>query len=61
MVDAAASGALMSKTHKAAYELLEELASNNYQWPIERAMPRKTARVLELDHWQHKWQLCLSN
>ena len=39
----------MSKTHEAAYELLEELASNNYQWPTERAMPRKTARVLELD------------
>ncbi|XP_030963798.1 uncharacterized protein LOC115984958 [Quercus lobata] len=49
MVDAAASGALMSKTHEVAYELLEELASNNYQWPIERAMPRKIARVLELD------------
>ena len=48
MVDAAAGGALMSKTHKAAYELLEELASN-YQWPTERAMPRKTAGVLELD------------
>ena len=45
MVDAAAGGALMSKTHEAAYELLEELASNNYQWPTERAMPRKTARV----------------
>ena len=48
MVDAAAGGALMSKTHEAAYELLEELASN-YQWPTERAMPRKTAGVLELD------------
>ena len=30
MVDATAGGALMSKTHGAAYELLEELASNNY-------------------------------
>ena len=49
MVDAAASGALMSKTPEAAYELMEELASNNYQWPTERAMPRKTAGVLELD------------
>ncbi|KAL4597574.1 hypothetical protein ACB092_11G000200 [Castanea dentata] len=49
MVDAAAGGALMSKTHEAAYELLEELASNNYQWPTERAMPRKIAGVLELD------------
>ena len=31
MVDAATGGALMSKTHEATYELLEELASNNYQ------------------------------
>ena len=49
MVDAAIGGALMSKTHEATYELLEELSSNNYQWPTERAMPRKIARVLELD------------
>ena len=49
MVDAAAGGALMSKTHEAAYELLEELASNYYQWPTEKAMPRKTTGVLELD------------
>ena len=49
MVNAAASGALISKTHEVAYELLEELASNNYQWPTERAMPRKTVGVLELD------------
>ena len=35
MVDATASGALMSKTHEAAYELLEELASNKYQWPTK--------------------------
>ena len=49
MVNATAGGALMSKTHEAAYELLEELASNNYQWPTERTMPRKIAGVLELD------------
>ena len=48
MVDEAAGGALMSKTHEVAYELLEELASNNYQWPTERAMPRKIAGVLEI-------------
>ena len=49
MVDAVVGGALMSKTHEAAYELLEELVSNNYQWPIEKAMLRKTVGVLELD------------
>lgn len=35
MVDAVVGGALMSKTHKAAYELLEELASKNFQWISE--------------------------
>ncbi|KAF5454420.1 hypothetical protein F2P56_024087 [Juglans regia] len=49
MVDAAARGALMSKTHEAAYELLEELASNNYQQHSERVMPRKAFEVFELD------------
>ncbi|KAF5441978.1 hypothetical protein F2P56_037072, partial [Juglans regia] len=49
MVNVAIGGVLMSKTHEAAYELLEELASNNYQWFVEKAMPRKMAGVFELD------------
>lgn len=47
MVDATAGGTLMSKTHEEAYELLEELASNNYQWPSKRSRPK--AHVVELD------------
>lgn len=39
----------MSKIHEAAYEILEELVSNNYQWSAERAMPRKKAGVFEFD------------
>jgi hypothetical protein len=31
MIDVATTRALMSKTHKVAYEIFEELASNNYQ------------------------------
>lgn len=45
MVDAAAGGALMGKTPYKAYKLLEDMVSNNYQWPSERLMPRKVARV----------------
>jgi len=30
MVDAIVGGALMSETHEATYDLLEELAYNNY-------------------------------
>lgn len=37
MIDAATGGALMSKTHDEAYTLLEEMASNNYQWPSDRS------------------------
>ena len=35
LIDVAAGGAFMSKTQDAAYEFLEEMAVNNYQWPIE--------------------------
>ncbi|XP_021831504.1 uncharacterized protein LOC110771504 [Prunus avium] len=48
LVDAAAGGALMAKTATEAFELLETMASNNYQWPSERMNP-KPAGVLEVD------------
>ena len=32
IIDAAVGGALMGKEHDEAYELLEEMASNSYQW-----------------------------
>ncbi|WRX24303.1 Retrotransposon gag domain - like 10 [Theobroma cacao] len=35
-IDAVARGVLMSKSINEAYDLLEEIASNNYQWPYER-------------------------
>ena len=49
LVDAASSGTLISKTAKGATSLLEEMASNNYQWPIERTTAKKVARIHELD------------
>ena len=39
----------MGKERDEAYELLEEIASNSYQWQSDRAMPRKAARVHEID------------
>ncbi|KAL6288360.1 hypothetical protein ACE6H2_005870 [Prunus campanulata] len=47
-IDAAAGGALMGKTETEAYNLLEEMASNNYQWPSERSTPKK-AGIHEID------------
>ncbi|XP_062103280.1 uncharacterized protein LOC133814318 [Humulus lupulus] len=39
----------MSKSANEAYELLEEMAMNNYQWPTERGKSKKVARMMELD------------
>ncbi|XP_062076363.1 uncharacterized protein LOC133781409 [Humulus lupulus] len=48
--NAATCGAFVSKGADEAYELLEELDMNNYQWPAERdTSQRKVARVHELD------------
>ena len=49
IIDAAAGGTLMGKERDEAYELLEEMASNSYQWQSNRAMPRKAAGVHQID------------
>ncbi|XP_062119053.1 uncharacterized protein LOC133832765 [Humulus lupulus] len=49
IIDVAAGGAFMSKSANEAYELLEEMEMNNYQWPIERGQPKKVAGIMELD------------
>lgn len=47
MVDVAAREALMNKTREAAYKLLQELASNTYQWPTKMLMPKEAASIVE--------------
>ena len=49
IVDAAASGTLLSKTANEAHWLLEEMLTNNYQWPGERSMAKKVAGIHEVD------------
>ncbi|XP_062118769.1 uncharacterized protein LOC133832440 [Humulus lupulus] len=49
IIDAVTGGAFMSKSANEAYELLEEMAMNNYQWPTERGQPKKMAGMMELD------------
>lgn len=46
MVDVVMVEGLINKTYEATYELLEELASNNYQWSFDRSIPGKAARVI---------------
>ena len=48
VIDAAAGGALMGKSASEAFNLLEVMALNNYQWPNERAT-KKAARLYKID------------
>ncbi|XP_017972556.1 PREDICTED: uncharacterized protein LOC108661169 [Theobroma cacao] len=48
-IDVAAGGALMSKNATDVYDLLEEMASNNYQWPSKRSGSRKAVGASEID------------
>ncbi|XP_073063937.1 uncharacterized protein [Primulina eburnea] len=48
-VDAAVGGTIFSKTPDGAYELLEQMTINSYQWPSERSGTRKPAGVYAVD------------
>jgi len=49
LVDAAIVGALMGKERDEAYELLEEMTSNDFQWQDEKMTPKKVAGMYRLD------------
>ncbi|XP_024042820.1 uncharacterized protein LOC112099628 [Citrus clementina] len=50
MVDASVNGALLSKSYTEAYEILERIANNNYQWPSARQpAARGSAGVHSID------------
>ncbi|XP_022864267.1 uncharacterized protein LOC111384238 [Olea europaea var. sylvestris] len=49
MIDAAAGGILMAKTENDAYALLDDIATNNCQWPSERLSVKKVAGLHEVD------------
>ncbi|XP_073051292.1 uncharacterized protein [Primulina eburnea] len=48
-VDAAAGGTIFSKTPDEAYDLLEQMTINSYQWPSKRSGSRKPAGVYAVD------------
>jgi hypothetical protein len=50
-IDAAAGGALMAKNFDDAYDLLETMAANNYQWPTARLNQQKAAGIYEVDQF----------
>ncbi|KAA3483462.1 Transposon Ty3-I Gag-Pol polyprotein [Gossypium australe] len=49
LIDAATGGILNNKTPEAAYEFIEEMSLNNYQWQVMRMKPTKAAGVFNLD------------
>ena len=49
LLDASTGGALMSKITNDTYQLLENMALNNCQWPSERLTHKKPNGVHELD------------
>ena len=50
MMDTSANRDLLSKSYNEAYEILERIANNNYQWPSTRqAAARGTTGVPNID------------
>ena len=49
MLDAASGGALWAKSYTEAYNLIETMATNEYQNPTTRMMRGKVAGILEVD------------
>ena len=55
LIDASTGGAILGKNEIEAYQILENIAPNNCQWPTERAVLKKVAGVHDLDaitNWQ---------
>ncbi|KAA3465598.1 Retrotransposon gag protein [Gossypium australe] len=49
LIDSTAGGTLNNRTPEAAYEFIEEMSPNNYQWQVIRTKPTKSAEVYNLD------------
>ena len=49
LIDDSARGAIMGKNEVEAYQILENIALNNCQFPIERVVPKKQALAYDLD------------
>ncbi|KAK5772406.1 hypothetical protein PVK06_048694 [Gossypium arboreum] len=49
MIDAAAGRTINNKTPEDAYEFIEDMSLNNYQWQVMRTKPTKIADVYNID------------
>ena len=48
-IDATARGTLMSKTEDEAYNLIDEMTLNNFQWSTKLTQPRRVAGKLKVN------------
>ncbi|KAK5784798.1 hypothetical protein PVK06_039333 [Gossypium arboreum] len=49
MIDVAAGETINNKTPEDAYEFIEDMSLNNYQWQVMRIKPTKTVSVYNID------------
>ena len=49
LIDASAGGGIMRKNEVEAYQILENIALNDYQWLVEREAQKKPVGVFDLD------------
>lgn len=49
MIEAAAGGTINNKTPEEAYEFIEEISLNNYQWQVIRTKPTKAIGAFNVD------------
>ena len=49
MIDVTASGTLMSKMEDEAYNLIEDMTLNNYQWSNKRGQPKRVGGKFDVD------------
>ena len=49
LIDASTGGAIMGKNEVEGYQILENIAFNDCQWPVERVASKKPVRVFDLD------------
>ena len=52
LIDASMGGVIMGKNEVEAYQILENIDLNNFQWPIERVALKKLVEVHDLDRFQ---------
>ena len=62
LLDSAAGGQALEKTHKELYTLLNRISQGNLDWHADsRSAPKNVTKVLEVDHFttlRHRLQQC---